>query len=614
MPLTGKKYRISDFGGGLNTRVASHLLHEKEAQVFQNLTLSAERGLIKRRNGYTKYNSSQIDANPITGLHRYYKRDGTKHFVIGSGTKIYKASGSTLNASTLASGFTSGAGWFFDTIDDVLIAANGVDATQRFDGTTMRDAGFPAPTASCAAVAGSGTTMTGTYKYVVTFIYDDASEESSVGPEMTSGVTVSGQGVDLSDIPLGNASCTQRNIYRTEDGGILYYYLATIDDNTTTTYHDTATDADLDLADLAPDDNGVPPICKYVASFANRMWYANLSDNPSRIMFSAITESEASSNVTGTQPSHGAAGAEIVPSDFWIDVNDDDGDEITGLGVTLDSMIIFKEKSIWRIVGSDPSNFELQKANTDMGCIAPRTIAKVETLLYFLTGGDKPSIAATDGINTIPIGERIQPTLEGDIDRTTLETACAVRYRYNYVLLYKPTSASNNLNGFVHDYTKDVWGRITNIPAAMFSVWDGSDDGGKCYFGDATAGNVFQYDSGASDNGSDIVSIWQSKFHDFNAPENRKIVKKIQVMAYKSDDSVVVDLLRDINTSVKNSETKTFDVSAADPTDGLLSPCILTVANGARGRLISVKVSSTGTDSFAIYSLMIIFDEMDDGN
>jgi len=622
VPISANIYRQSDFGGGLNSRSAEHLIHSTEAVALQNATLSAKRGLLRRRNGYTKYNSSQIDSNPIHGLYRYYKNDGSAYLLTSSGTKIYLASATTLDATTLASGLTSNLNWQFTTLEDICLAGNGTNLTQRFDGTTMRRAGFAAPTSSVSLATGSAGALTGVYQYGVTFVYDDDAEESSLSP--TSSLTLSAQKCELTSIPRGqdnptlNPGVTKRNIYRTEAGGSRFYYLATIENDTATVYTDNAADTALDTDDEAPNDNGIPPRAKYIQSFANRVWYANVLDGltggsptPSRVYFSALVASETSPNATGTAPIHGA-GPEIVPSDFWIDIEADDGDVITGLSVTLDSLIVFKEKSIWRIIGDNPSNFEVQRADADIGCVAPRSIVKVETLIYFLTGGDKPSVAATDGIRVVPIGERVQPTLEADIDKTAISTACAARYRYNYVLIYKSSTGTENDNGLVYDYIKGAWATVTNIPANVFSVWDGSSDTGQCFFGSALAGDVFQYDTGTSDNGSDITSVWQSKFYDFGKPEIKKWIKRLLVMSKKDGDDITIDILRDFNTSAVASETVTT-TNAAEPTDGGVAPSALHPADTCKGRYFSIKLTSAGTGDFDVYGFALYFDEHPDG-
>ena len=615
MGLTAAIYRQSDMGAGLNTRTAKHLIHASEALAFNNLTLSADRGMPKRRNGYTKLNAGAIptaSGSPINGLYRYYKSDGTRKLLVSHYGRIYRASGSTINAEVLVSGLTLNEPVNFCTLGDICLSTNGIEGVKRYNGTAMRSAGFPAPGAATATASSAAGLLIGDYYWKVTFIYDDAAEESTMGT--ASGlVTVTDKKVQLTSIPTGSAGSgvTKRNIYRTQAGGSTYYLIATIADNTTTTYLDNT--ADVALISLGPTDNGIPPTTRFLAAFANRMWYARNPTYKSRLYFTAITQSETSPNTTGVAPTHGAD-IEIVPSDFWVDINKDDGDEITGLAVTLDSLIIFKSRSIWRLIGDNPENFTIMKVNADSGCIAPRSIARVETLVYFLSGGDKPSIYATDGVRVIPIGERIQTTLATDIDLSYISTATAVRYKYNYVLIYRPTGGGYNSKGFIYDYIKDAWATIGNIHyASVFSVWDGAGDQGECYFGDASGGNVHRFDNGTSDNGTEISSTWQSKFYDFGQPDTRKPIAQVVMLVKAGGNNITAEIRRDFNTSPISGESSTF-TPTADPSDGGVAKIIFEPAETCQAHYLSLSVTSSGTGDFEIYSVAIYYKEQEDAS
>lgn len=80
------------------------------------------------------------------------------------------------------------------------------------------------------------------------------------------------------------------------------------------------------------------------------------------------------------------------PVNNFINVNPGDGQAITGLEVTLDSLIVFKTDSIWIITGEPIGsangtligNLNLRKANSAVGCVAYRTIKKVDAVIFFM--------------------------------------------------------------------------------------------------------------------------------------------------------------------------------------------------------------------------------------
>lgn len=107
----------------------------------------------------------------------------------------------------------------------------------------------PSPTAITVAMAtpeAAGNVNAGAHRYLATFVTADG--ETQAG-EVSAAVTVddaavNGQ-VSLSNIPIGGALVTARNLYRTEAGGSVFLLLGTIANNTATTYTDNVADADL---------------------------------------------------------------------------------------------------------------------------------------------------------------------------------------------------------------------------------------------------------------------------------------------------------------------------------------------------------------------------------
>lgn len=109
--------------------------------------------------------------------------------------------------------------------------------------------GEPAPSAPTPALASpaiAGNVDNGAHRYLVTFV--TAVGHTSAG-DISDTVTVADKTVNgkvaLTNIPIGSAAVTSRNLYRTAAGGSTYLLLATISDNTTTTYTDNIADSSL---------------------------------------------------------------------------------------------------------------------------------------------------------------------------------------------------------------------------------------------------------------------------------------------------------------------------------------------------------------------------------
>lgn len=117
-----------------------------------------------------------------------------------------------------------------------------IDPIQRWRTAGQIEIAIPvAPT--LASVAG---TLTGTFKYAVTFL--TANGETSIGA--SAAITLTTQKTNLTAIPVGAAASiegvnfavvTSRNIYRTKAGGSIFYLIGSIADNITTTFADNNT-------------------------------------------------------------------------------------------------------------------------------------------------------------------------------------------------------------------------------------------------------------------------------------------------------------------------------------------------------------------------------------
>lgn len=105
-----------------------------------------------------------------------------------------------------------------------------------------------APISNLTAAVGAAGSLTGTYRYTVTYVLDDGSE-TEPWPGTASSVSPSSQRVNLTSIPVSSsARVVGRRIYRTVASAVDpkdYYFLAEISDNVTTTYTDNIADGSL---------------------------------------------------------------------------------------------------------------------------------------------------------------------------------------------------------------------------------------------------------------------------------------------------------------------------------------------------------------------------------
>ena len=117
-------------------------------------------------------------------------------------------------------------------------ASHAIAATQEYDSGAGVVRSIKAIESITSSSGGSGR-LSGTYKYVVTFVDDDGVESDPSDPTT---ITVDSEQVDL---VIPTSDDMDRIIYRTEADGDTYYVLYKIEDGTTTTYTDNISDSDL---------------------------------------------------------------------------------------------------------------------------------------------------------------------------------------------------------------------------------------------------------------------------------------------------------------------------------------------------------------------------------
>lgn len=213
-------------------------------------------------------------------------------------------------------------------------------------------------------VVGGGLTLTATYQYRIRYYNSATGQESEGGPVQT--VTLVGANNSVAiGLNAANGSpdpqVDQIRIYRTyaNASGVWYRVLevenpigtpitAIPDPTGAVTYNDLQSDVELgtqmrDFLDLCPPDTlNVLSLWPH----ANRLIAVDYATNS--IVFSDQPDIET-----------GFLKGEAWPVNNQIFINYDDGDKNVGIAAFFDSILIFKNHSIWRILGIPP-NIEIQ--------------------------------------------------------------------------------------------------------------------------------------------------------------------------------------------------------------------------------------------------------------
>lgn len=159
--------------------------------------------------------------------------------------------------------------------------------------------------------------------------------------------------------------------------------------------------------DYATAAGNIFPKCRFIDSHGGFMWAAYTDEgvnvHPTRVRFS--------------HPGYADRWAE----DDWIDVGDEDGDEIVKIASFRDQLLVFLNRSIYAVLGYSRQNFQVVKVSSSVGatnyngvCVNPEGVwfFSPDRGVYFYNGDGEPKWAF----------EKVYPLMErGETDNDDLD-------------------------------------------------------------------------------------------------------------------------------------------------------------------------------------------------
>jgi hypothetical protein len=200
------------------------------------------------------------------------------------------------------------------------------------------------------------------------------------------------------------------------------------------------------------------------------------------------------------------------PINNFIQINTNDGQNITGIEVINDNVVIFKDDSVWILAG-DPlgsgntttiGNLQLRKANSSVGCSAFRTIQKVGSVLYFMhyTG-----IYALQNYSVVSISDYLSNTF-GKMNQNFINLCWALYDDFSdqYIMGYPSSTSVVCDSAIILNTTTKGYSLWDHIPGAMAIKYKFSSLQPNLVMGDPSKGNIYTLLSGyadiAGDNGT----------------------------------------------------------------------------------------------------------------
>lgn len=490
-----KTFTVRDFSGGLNSQVSEYSMPANQGSAYTNIRPNVVFGGIGKRPVNLEY--CDAGAFQVTGLHRFYKSDGTKKLIINGSTGIYIGDDDAGTcAVAIGSGLTDGKQWEWVTYKDTAIGMNGNDQPVKWDMHTQTTANTDGSRTAGDLVAqlgapyaemntGSNLDASSWYQYKIAY-YDGTTYSYSTARSnpIQTGSTV--RDVTLKDIPVGPPGTTQRIIYRTVGDAsraaviadTSFYRVATISDNTTTTYNDAVTDATI-LADTAPTwatvsagVNVTPPIGRFPIIHKEKLFIGGNITYKSDVYWSENFFPDF-----------------FDPNDYE-QIRPDDGDEITFLKTFLGILTIGKTNTIQKFyTDGAESAWTISNPFSFVGCIAPRSAASTPTGIFYL---GRDGLYRFTGQYSDLVSDAVTQEVQ-DILPSNAENASGYYFKNQYFLAYTSRSAGGTANNrvLIYNFTRNAYSldvKAINI----FEAFDAGDDFGTLYHGSSsTSGKVY---------------------------------------------------------------------------------------------------------------------------
>lgn len=252
----------------------------------------------------------------------------------------------------------------------------------------------------------------------------------------------------------------------------------------------------------------------------------------------------------------------------YIDVEPDDGDKIVSIIAFDESVYIFKQRSIYRmlITGLDgPDAFLIRPVSRNIGAWAKNSVRVIPNVGIAFLAQNTVYLLSDAGLT--PIGDSIQRTFD-ELSKPMWPNAVAEVFpkRYQYWLAVS-TNGSTNTQVLVYDYIQNNWTVYTGMSISMLSQAEDSTGNNLLISGDYSA-VTYKQDTGTSDNPRGVSTAITSQYTTgdimMDSPEITKNFKYIYL--YTQGDlnyDLSIEAAYDFDVNYEYSNTVSLGSSGA---------------------------------------------------
>jgi len=551
-PPKDEEFDWNQFRGGLNTLLRDTEINGAELSKADNLVLVGS-GVPTKAWGTDDYFLSGATCS-VRGLFGYYTSSVNELLAItddGYFNKKSNASYSPIAGASFASGYNAE----MVQLNNNVYIANGANKLVKYDSSSL--IGFATiaipsgvSVANLSGASGVGPLQTVSFR---------VSAENQVGETLAStAFSVASIQEDLTESLLrvswtavSAASGVLKGyvIYGYEPGSETYISRVAKD---TLNYDYSGTPEPSLIVEPPTADSTGGPVAKYIIRYKDKLVLAGLSGQPTRVLWSG-----GGANIEKFHWSQGGG---------YVDIEKDAGDDITGLAVHQEKLIVFKEESIFQLSLTVEEGIVIPVytlITASHGCVSHRTIKPVENDLFFLSRkgvyvlGYEPNILNV--LRTNELSAKIRPTLDA-ITIDDKQNASAEYFDYKYLLTF-PTSKKT----IVYDRERLAWMGPWTKPVGfrgLMRYFDSSSQE-KLLGMDADDAYVTDIDEVYDDDkGTAIATNLRTKWEDFKSWAFFKTLKDVFTYFRNVQGNVDVSI-RTINQNGITENAESYTITSA---------------------------------------------------
>ena len=234
------------------------------------------------------------------------------------------------------------------------------------------------------------------------------------------------------------------------------------------------------------------------------------------------------------------------------------GDEITGLIPFRDQLIVFCRRRIYRITGTDNTNFQRLPITENLGCVYPDSIQEVAGDIVFLGPDGLRSLAATERNNDFDLGNvssAIKPAAVEFIANYSRICSTVIRTKSQYRLFgYSSgiqSSASEGIIGVQRDTNQYEWALTRGFKCNVADSDVDTNGNERIVFGNDD-GYIYVMESGNTFDCTTIEAMYQTPYYDMQDVYVRKGCRKLKLFNEASANyQVNAQLLLDYDETTK---------------------------------------------------------------